>query len=59
VSPEAFRAWAERLGLGRLSEEDLEALRQGWTGLRPQLARVREGLTDEDRPPRPPLGSPR
>lgn len=54
-----FRAWAARLGLAKLSEEDLAQLHRGWLGLQPQLARLREGLKPEDRPPAPPLGAPR
>jgi len=48
-----FAAWAERLGLGRLEAEDLETLRLGYEGLQPQVERVRAGLTEADRPPRP------
>ncbi|WP_372622176.1 hypothetical protein [Falsiroseomonas sp.] len=51
-----FTAWAQRLGLERLSRDDLEQLHRGWLGLQPQLARVREGLRAEDGPPPPPLG---
>lgn len=56
MTPAAFAAWAERLGLGALGAEDLAALRAGWLGLQPQLARLRDGLTEADRPPSPPLG---
>jgi hypothetical protein len=56
VTEAEFAAWARRLGLTRLSEEDLAALRRGWLSLQPQLALIREGLGPEDRPPRPPLG---
>jgi hypothetical protein len=52
-----FAAWARRLGLDRLSEEDLGQLHRGWLGMQPQLARLREGLRAEDRPPSPPLGA--
>jgi hypothetical protein len=52
-----FTAWAHRLGLGNLSEDDLRELRCGWLGLQPQLARIRENLRPEDRPPSPPLGA--
>jgi hypothetical protein len=58
VTPEPFRDWAIRLGLGPLTEEDLEALRRGWLGLAPQLARLRDGLAEADRPPRPSLREP-
>jgi hypothetical protein len=51
-----FTAWAHRLGLGNLSEDDLRELHRGWLDLQPQLARVRENLRAEDRPPLPPLG---
>ncbi|MFT8244820.1 hypothetical protein [Roseomonas sp. BN140053] len=56
MSPAEFRAWAERLGLGRLTDADLEALRRGFAGMQPQLDRLREELTPQDQPPRPPLG---
>ncbi len=52
-----FTAWATRLGLGKLTPDDLAELHRGWLGLQPQLARVREGLRDEDKPPMPPLGA--
>jgi hypothetical protein len=52
-----FAAWARRLGLDRLSEEDLGQLHRGRLGMQPQLARLREGLRAEDRPPPPPLGA--
>jgi len=52
-----FTAWAARLGLQRLSAEDLAQLHRGWLGLQPQLAWVREGLRAEDAPPPPPLGA--
>lgn len=53
-----FRVWAVRLGLTKLSDDDLVQLHRGWLGLQPQLARLREGLKPEDRPPAPPLGAP-
>jgi hypothetical protein len=53
-----FAAWAARLGLTRLSAEDLETLRQGWLGLQPQRALIRDAIGPEDRPPCPPLGMP-
>jgi hypothetical protein len=52
-----FTAWAARLGLDRLTADDLAELHRGWLGLQPQLARVREGLRAEDNPPMPPLGA--
>jgi hypothetical protein len=52
-----FTAWARRLGLDRLSEQDLDQLHRGWLGMQPQLARLREGLHAEDGPPPPPLGA--
>ena len=52
-----FTAWATRLGLDRLTEDDLAELHRGWLGLQPQLARVRAGLRAEDLPPEPPLGA--
>lgn len=58
ITPEAFAAWTARLGLTRLSEEDLDTLRQGWIGLQPQLALVRTTIGPDDQPPRPPLGVP-
>jgi hypothetical protein len=51
-----FAAWAARLGLTRLSEDDLETLRAGWIGLQPQLSLIRASIGPDDRPPRPPLG---
>ena len=56
ITPADFAAWAARLGLTRLSAEDLETLRAGWLGLQPQLALVRATVGPDDRPPRPPLG---
>jgi hypothetical protein len=56
MTPEVFRAWAQRLGLGRLDDDDLRQLQRGWEGLQPQLARVRAGLPEDQRPPAPPLG---
>jgi hypothetical protein len=56
VTPEDFAAWAARLGLEKLTPEDLDQLRQGWIGMQPQLARIREGLRETDKPPAPPLG---
>ena len=56
MTPEAFRDWAARLGLEKLDDEDLRQLQRGWEGLQPQLARVRDGLAPEQRPPAPPLG---
>ncbi|WP_170984784.1 hypothetical protein [Roseomonas sp. AR75] len=52
-----FTAWARRLGLERLTAEDLAELHRGWLGLQPQLQRVRDGLRAEDLPPKPPLGT--
>ncbi len=55
MTPEAFRDWAIRLGLVHLTEPDLESLRRGWLGLAPQLARLRAGLAEADRPAQPSL----
>jgi hypothetical protein len=52
-----FAAWAKRLGLERLSENDLAELHRGWLGLQPQVQRLRDGLRAEDLPPKPPLGA--
>lgn len=59
ITPEDFAAWAARLGLTRLSDDDLETLRAGWIGLQPQLALIRAAIGPEDKLPRPPLGVPR
>lgn len=48
-----FDARTAELGLNLLPG-DREVLLAGWLGLQPQLARVRRGLTRDDRPPRPP-----
>lgn len=56
ITPEAFAAWAARLGLARFPADDLEALRAGWIGLQPQLARVRDAIGPDDAPPRPSFG---
>ena len=52
-----FTAWAARLGLDRLKEDDLAELHRGWLGMQRQLDRVRAGLRADDLPPKPPLGT--
>lgn len=49
LTRDEFAARAAQLGLA-LSAEDLDELHRGWTGLQPQLARVRDGLDRWERP---------